>query len=473
MLLSLATLALHASCVIYATLLFDDFQLLTGSFTWGLTWQHLWQPHNEHVMPLGRLSTWLLVQVAGRPTALPILAALQGPLAVLGAMGLVYVFVHRERGNPWYGLLAMAFFGLSTQYREAVRWFSASFAILAMNTLLLALLAAQHWRQTGKVTYLAGSALFAGLAPCWFAGGLLAGPMCSLYLLGPEAADEKSRSTSKCRWGWLLAFVPLIGTIFFAIIALSGNVHHIMHLEHWDGKTATEAFHPLTGMVYSLRSLVDNLLLGTLGISGVNCPPVLVAVGLLFFGIAVFFGWQRAPDRRLLVLGLGMILLSYLLIYSARSEWPYDQVSRWSRYQLMPHMGLVLFVCGCLPRWDPTRQAEQIEGKVRWAPFLITGLFVALFLLQLARARECSQLKGDHEQQGQELRRIEEMDHRCRENHIDAATARLVLEPFLLATGGTTNAWELLRGSNDPRPLPVEEARRLLSPSDTIAKPAP
>src|SRR5437588_11373758 len=88
-LLCLATLALHALCIVYATLLFDDFQLLTASYSWDLTRQNLWQPHNEHVMPLGRLSTWLLVQVAGRPAALPTLAALQGPMAVLVGMGLI------------------------------------------------------------------------------------------------------------------------------------------------------------------------------------------------------------------------------------------------------------------------------------------------------------------------------------------------------------------------------------------------
>ena len=82
--------------------------------------------------------------------------------------------------------------GISTQYREAVRWFSASFAILALDTMLVALLAAQRWRQTGKLRYMAVSVLFAGLAPCWFAGGLMAGPMCTLYLLVPESTGEKT-----------------------------------------------------------------------------------------------------------------------------------------------------------------------------------------------------------------------------------------------------------------------------------------
>src|SRR5205807_6197842 len=123
-LLCLAALALHALCIAYATLLYDDFQLLTASYSWDLTRQNLWQPHNEHVMPLGRLSTWLLVQVAARPAALPTLAALQGPMAVLVGMGLICWFAGREFGNPRYGLVAMALFGLTTQYREAVRWFS-------------------------------------------------------------------------------------------------------------------------------------------------------------------------------------------------------------------------------------------------------------------------------------------------------------------------------------------------------------
>ena len=85
--LVLGTLACLAAFALYAyptsrpLLMVDDFQILLRSWTWRLTWENLWQPSNEHTMPLGRLSTWALVQIAGKPTAVPLAAALQGPLA--------------------------------------------------------------------------------------------------------------------------------------------------------------------------------------------------------------------------------------------------------------------------------------------------------------------------------------------------------------------------------------------------------
>src|SRR5271170_2097849 len=78
-----AALVLHAGALANPLLIQDDFQILEHSYTWQAAWQNLGRSHNEHVMPLGRLSTWLLVQAAGRPSALPGMAALQGPIAVV------------------------------------------------------------------------------------------------------------------------------------------------------------------------------------------------------------------------------------------------------------------------------------------------------------------------------------------------------------------------------------------------------
>ena len=45
----------------------DDFQILAQSWTWQKTLDGLWTPNNEHAMPLGRLLTFAVVQLAGRP----------------------------------------------------------------------------------------------------------------------------------------------------------------------------------------------------------------------------------------------------------------------------------------------------------------------------------------------------------------------------------------------------------------------
>src|SRR5262249_13670368 len=161
----------------------DDFQILVRSWTWQRTWDDLWVPANEHAMPVGRLTTWALVQLASRASAVPQVAAFQGPLAVIVGALLLYLFVRRELGHPLYGLVAAALFGVSTVYGQAVYWFSSSFSILTLDTLLLALLAAQALRRTGSWLYLHLCVLAVALAPTWFASGILAGPLCALYLL--------------------------------------------------------------------------------------------------------------------------------------------------------------------------------------------------------------------------------------------------------------------------------------------------
>ena len=181
-------------------------------------------------------------------------------VAVVLGMVLVFVFVRRELGHPGYGLIAMALFGITSQYAEAVRWFAASFAILALDTILLALLAAQRWRQTGRARHLAWAALWSALAPCWFASGILAGPLCFLYLL-PTKEDRQGEPTQVATWirQLALATVPVLGTVLFLAVTLPRNAAHIMHLEHYklQHKTAVQAFQLDIGLAYTARSLVE------------------------------------------------------------------------------------------------------------------------------------------------------------------------------------------------------------------------
>src|SRR5262245_29923466 len=108
-----AVVFLHLYPVLRPVLICDDFQILVRGWTWERTQACLWEPQNEHAMPLGRLSTRLLVCLAGRPTNLPRAAALHGPLFLLLALGLLYVFVRRELGHPFYAVAAMALFGVT------------------------------------------------------------------------------------------------------------------------------------------------------------------------------------------------------------------------------------------------------------------------------------------------------------------------------------------------------------------------
>jgi hypothetical protein len=488
-LLCFLAVGLHLPPLLQPILIYDDFQILAQSYTWDATLNNLGLPHNEHVMPLGRLSTWLVVQLAGHASALPLAAGLQGPLAVVAGMLLLFLFVGRERGHPVFGLIAMAVFGVSTQYRQAVNWFAASFAILALNTILLALLAAQQWRQTGRWAWLVGSAVASGLAPGWFASGILAGPLCALYLLLPAPANGQSLPCSTVTQFSLarrlaLAFLPLLGTATFLGLGVLRKLDHIMHLEHWQGKTASEAFHPIRGLEYTAHSLIDNLVLDNLGVSTVIapliqvisekaklstvgnvdvgtivCPLWVIEIGGPLLALLAVVWWWLAPSRSLVVLGTAMVLVSYWLTYSARAEWSYQQIVSWGRYQLFPQLGLALFVAGGIAEWHRWGiKLDEDRPSWKWTVVLI-GLLAFMVASQLPRAFAVDQFP----RQKADLHRIDTMDARCREHHIAAATAREVLEPFdIEGCGGRVNGWDFLHGSPDPRPISFEDARRIL-----------
>jgi hypothetical protein len=450
-----AALLLNIAAILHPMLVGDDFQLLVRSWTWDRTRAALWLPHNEHSMPLGRLSTWLAVQLAVRPTNVPQLLALQGPLALLAAMVLVYLLVRRETGEPFPALLAMALFGVNTHYQTAVNWYSASFAVLALDMLLLGLLAAQRWRQTGHRRWLALSAFWCALAPGWFGSGVLAGPVCLLYLLASRPPAP--------RRAWLPALVPLLGTLASLAVTWPLNGERILSLPRVEvAATARATLDPAVGLRYTLRAIVDDLLPGALGFREVTSPPWVVVGAWVAFGAAGAWWWRQAPHRPLLVAGAALIVTGYLLIFTARAYFPYEGMHHWGRYHLLAHLGLALLVCGGLPRRFVARVNAAPVRRIDLGAACVLG---ALLLTQCPRAL----VVGYDARQYLDLRRLETVEERCRTHHIGAATARAALPGFEVSgmwdeeiNGRRLSGWDLLRGSSEPWPTTVEEARRLL-----------
>src|SRR5262245_50810290 len=289
-----AALAVNVYPLFRPLLVGDDTEILTRSWTWKRTQATFWEPQNEHAMPLGRLSTHALVLSARRLSALPLVTGLQGILAQLTGIALLYVFVRRERGDAWVSQLATVIFGVTSLYHQAIYWFAASFSLVALDTLLLALLAAQAWRRTGRWVWLIACAVGAALAPGWFAIGVFAGPVCALYLLLGMMEVRKLQiadSMSKFRFAIcnLQFLIPLLGTAAFLVVSLPRTADHIMHLEHYGHQSAVEAFDLRVGAWYTARSLVDNLALGQLGVSSVRCLPALVPIGLLALGATAYW----------------------------------------------------------------------------------------------------------------------------------------------------------------------------------------
>lgn len=435
-----AVVILYAPVLIRPALLFDDYDILVRSWTWDETRASIWVPQNEHAMPLGRLTTWLLVWLSPNFQTLAYLCALQGVLAVIVALPLVYLFVRREVGLPVVGVAAALVFGVTSVYQQAATWFAASFSVLALDTFLVALLAAQAWRQTGRGLYLDVCLLACALAPGWFAIGILAGPLCFLYLLYP--ASERPRFVRA-------SLAPLLGTALFLAVALPQVASTILTLKHYQGRTALEAFDPRVGLVYSARSLIDNLLLGQLGLTHVCTPLWLVVPILLIVGAGLT--WLLRPLRhgRLIVLAGGLILLAYGLTFSARAEWDYVKSGMfrhtWSRYHLLPQLGVSLLVAAALPRLTPR------------------GLWLLLFVLTLVHIPRGWFGTPLGWEQGPAFARLEAVDARCRELGISKAAAVAALPPWTdFPLGGEFNAWQLLRGSSTPRDLSPAEVRRLL-----------
>ena len=460
----LAALLLYARPLLRPVLNQDDFQILAQSWTWQKTLDGLWAPNNEHAMPLGRLLTFAVAQLAGRPTALPFAGVLTGVVGLLFALALTCVFVRRELGHPFYGLTALILFGVSSVYQQAVYWFAASFSVFALAFLLLALLAAQRYRRTGQWGWLLACAAWCALAPCWFAIGVLAGPLCCLYLLPTEGEGRRRGAV-----GWLLRLTPLLGTALFLTLVLSFLAPIIQHLEHYDnrGLTALQAFQPLVGAWDTVRSLVDNLALGVVGIWGVTVGPFL-APPLLALLVAAGFWWAwRSPRRRLALLGAGLIFGSYLLIYSGRATWGYDEVAMytatWSRYHLQPQLGLALLVCGGLPAWEGRWFRLDATGRLTAGQARALALLLGVCLL-IQAPRGVFGYYPDNPRQAETLRRIERVSAVCRERRISAEAARAALDKLDMWDESTTreNGWEFLRGSDDPKDWSPEEIREMV-----------
>jgi len=69
---TLATVVLYAPWIAQPHIRYDDFNFLTRSRTWSDTRANLFVPMNEHVMPLSRAASGLLMQLTPRQSAIPL-----------------------------------------------------------------------------------------------------------------------------------------------------------------------------------------------------------------------------------------------------------------------------------------------------------------------------------------------------------------------------------------------------------------
>jgi len=449
------SVGLYARSVVGPWLSDDDLVLLSVNRTWDDVQANLWVSRAGQILPPVRLTTLVLVRAADCPSCIARAFALHGVAFLLLVALLLYTFVRRELGE-FYGLAAMAFFAVSSTYHEAIWRFTASLVLPATAITLVALLAAQRWRQRGRNRDLAACMLWCAIAPLWFASGVFAAPLCSLYLCAPQHPQDRLLG------GWtrrrlLTTALPIVSASWFVIVSL------LVASQNQD------PFDPLSGLAWTVRSVVDNLVPGFTGLTAMFGLALPWPISFAAFGAlaaAAVWWWRRAPAKGLLLVGLGAIFLGYWVVYSARAMHGYQRMTGldWSRYHLLPQLGLTLFLAGGLPHWRDLlgipRDGALVRQNVRW---LLVGV-VLLFMLQAPRPVLSLWSLGTSDKQMATLRRVEVFNRVCREQNISAATAREALQDHLLIEGfsNPAHAWLFLRCSETPRAWSVDEARAQL-----------
>lgn len=331
-----APLLLYYNLLVYYRLHSDDFAYLAASRTLGRALDHFYTPHNTHIVPAWRILTWSLSAIAGR------LANLQAVLAVAAYSALVLVmlalgaFVARETQSAAIGLVAMAGLGTSSLLATPATWYSAGQTLWAGLGILGTLLFLQGFKRNGGVWRLALAALMA-----WLAGGLwtighAAGPVGAVYLW----TDARPRSRRA-------AWVPLAATVIAIAIAMTLGGRRINATISFGGRTTMKASDPAQGVLHTLQSIPENLVLGNLGLVAETTLEQ-GAVLTLTLALAWYFSRRgRGPMTPLECAGVSLVLLSYLVEWTVRGYLPYSSLRAivpW--YDTIPDIGFVLFLAG-------------------------------------------------------------------------------------------------------------------------------
>ena len=457
---SLAVVALYAPWIAQPHLRYDDFGFLTTARTWSETRANLFVPMNEHVMPMARFAAGVLVSLTPQQSRLPAHAQIQGVLAVIAGMWLLFAFVRRELGHSFYAVVAMVAWGVTSTYYECVTWYSASFFTLALDLTLAALLAAQTYVRRRRQSALLACALFCMGAVAFHSTAILAGVWCGWYIFLGQRAHSPAVPWPQRAFA---AAAPALGTIAFSAFALLAAGHKVLGASHYRGKTIFAAFDVREGVENTLRTIVDNQVPGAFGLWHkfwvVPFPAVLAICAVLAVTAALW--WRVAPHRRMLALGLAVLVTSNLIVYGARADWSYERsVHNWTRYHLFPHLGLVLFVVGGLPYFAGRWFVLTSPRLSRRQTIALGGLIAVALLVHWPRTHRSHFFFPS---QIEILRRVERVDRYCRLAAIDGETARQGL-PFVHFPLGypDDNAWDFLRGSSSPVPASVEAVRRQL-----------
>lgn len=347
----------------------DDSAYIAASRTWERTLANLMVPHNTHIVPAWRLATYALVSTAGTLQRLPVVLAYASYGILVVVMLLAGRLVQRETGRSAAGLAAMALVGTSSLMLTPASWYSASQALWAGAGVLVALWYAQAYRRTGQWPALALTAAATMVAGGFWSAGHLAGPVTAVYLW----LDGRRR----CR---IAAVVPLAATAAAVALTLGLAARPIDSTVSFHGRTIREAANPIQGAITTAQTIPENLMLANLGLNAEVSPGqgIVLSLALLVFWAGC--RWRRYPegrpagaeakaatsrrdpDRRgswptfafnpLECAGAALVLGCYMLEWTARGYFQYENLRTLSTYavvpwyDVIPQVGAVLFAVG-------------------------------------------------------------------------------------------------------------------------------
>ena len=355
------------------SLLHDDFAYIAQSRNWAVMCAHLFEPHNAHVVPVFRIWTLALVNLAGRLANLPAVFAAAGYLGLVAAMLALGRVITRETGQLAAGLAAMAILGISTVTHPAVIWFSAGQALWAGTAILVGIALAQSWSEKGGALRLAAVALTTLAAPAIWSGGLLAGPAAVIYLY------VENRRRAHGAMVFLAGVTLCAGVLMF--IASRGQID-VSQLV-WEKRPDVWP-RPIQVLLHTSQVLVEECVCGNLGLQVTTTPRQAVA---LLFAFAVLHTWSsrgRAGWNALEVSGAFIAIGGCLLVFFFRGNLPYSSLRAYGWYHAIPQLGAILFGAGW---WTAVSAAlpERMSLGQAAAVLVFTFLF---FLIQMPRAAQ-------------------------------------------------------------------------------------
>jgi hypothetical protein len=343
----------------------DDYYHFGASRTWDRMAENLVRPHNLHVVAVFRFVNWFLLWVAGEWRDLPRVASIAAYLLLVLNMVACGRLVWIETGSPALGMACMVGLGGSTLLFSAVTFYAATPALWAALGILLSLLCLQHWRRVGGMWALVTACLASAFAIASWSGGYVVGAVAATYLW----ADGRPAVRRAAVWFF-------VGAASASALMLALTRQSILAAQNLGGREAGEALQPLRGLVHTIHAIPEMLILPNLGIETEITEWQAAVFCAVLLALWIWRHGRGLPITPLEASGAACVLVSYLLIYTARGYLPFSSLRTTPWYQTLPHFGAVLFVCGLV---FPYRSLSESRRPLTASGILGAAMFAVLF----------------------------------------------------------------------------------------------